>query len=121
MIKKLTTIFIALLLFAACGTANKTETPMPASAPAPSEVIKVDPSTYSSTITEGELKELLYTYASDEFEGRETGEPGQKKAVEYLKSQYQAMDIPSPLGGDDYFQEVPLEKQNVAEAQIKIN
>ncbi|NNC46591.1 MAG: M28 family peptidase, partial [Winogradskyella sp.] len=94
---------------------------MPASAPAPSEVIKVNPSTYSSTITEGELKELLYTYASDEFEGRETGEPGQKKAVEYLKSQYQAMDIPSPLGGDDYFQEVPLEKQKVAEAQISVN
>ena len=28
---------------------------------------------YGSSITENELKEHLYIYASDEFEGRETG------------------------------------------------
>ena len=57
----------------------------------------------------------------DEFEGRETGEKGQKMAVEYLKSQYQALNIPTPLGNDDYFQEVPLEKQSVSEAKITVN
>lgn len=65
---------------------------------------------YANTITSAELKEMLYIYASDEFEGRETGEPGQKKAVNYLKEHYKKMGIVSPLGGDDYFQEVPLEK-----------
>ena len=30
--------------------------------------------TYASSITADELKEKLYIYASDEFEGRETGE-----------------------------------------------
>lgn len=34
---------------------------------------------YAKSITASELKEMLYTYASDEFEGRQTGEPGQKK------------------------------------------
>lgn len=62
---------------------------------------------YANTITEGELREHLYIFASDEFEGRETGEPGQKKAAEYLKNEYQKLNIPSPLGGDNYYQPVP--------------
>ena len=32
--------------------------------------------TFASSITAEELKEKLYTYASDEFEGRETGTKG---------------------------------------------
>ncbi len=67
-----------------------------------------DPLEYASTITADELKEHLYTFASDEFEGRETGEPGQKKAAEYLKNEYKKLNLPSPLGGDDYYQEVPV-------------
>ncbi|UAM99532.1 M28 family peptidase [Polaribacter litorisediminis] len=64
---------------------------------------------YAATITAKELGTHLFTYASDEFEGRNTGEPGQKKAVEYLKNFYVTEGIISPLGGDDYFQEVPAE------------
>lgn len=67
---------------------------------------------YASTITSKELSKHLYTYASDEFEGRNTGEPGQKMAVEYLKNFYVTEGIVSPLGGDDYFQEVPAEFLN---------
>ncbi|MBU3011904.1 M28 family peptidase [Polaribacter vadi] len=64
---------------------------------------------YAKTITAKDLGTHLFTYASDEFEGRETGEPGQKKAVEYLKNFYVNKGIVSPIGGDDYFQEVPAE------------
>ena len=69
----------------------------------------VSKKTYAETITENELKEHLYTYASDEFEGRETGEPGQKKAVAYLKGEYEKMGIPAAKADGNYFQEVPLE------------
>jgi hypothetical protein len=62
---------------------------------------------YAATITAKDLGTHLFIYASDEFEGRNTGEPGQKKAVEYLKNFYVSEGIVSPLGGDDYFQEVP--------------
>ena len=62
---------------------------------------------YAATITEKDLAKHLFIYASDEFEGRDTGEPGQKKAVQYLKNFYIKSEIASPLGGDDYFQEVP--------------
>ncbi len=64
---------------------------------------------YAKTITAKDLGKHLFIYASDEFEGRNTGEPGQKKAVNYLKNFYVNQGIASPLGGDDYFQEVPSE------------
>jgi len=64
---------------------------------------------YASTITAKDLGAHLFTYASDDFEGRNTGEPGQKKAVKYLKDFYIAQGIKSPMGNNDYFQEVPEE------------
>ena len=67
-----------------------------------------DPVPYAETITEADLKEHLYTYASDEFEGRETGTPGQKKAVEYIKAHYQSLEDPPAKANGDYFQKVPL-------------
>ncbi|RXP52337.1 M28 family peptidase [Lutibacter sp. HS1-25] len=65
---------------------------------------------YSKIITPKDLKTHLYVMASDEFEGRNTGEPGQKLAAEYLKDFYKSHNIASPLGGDDYFQEIPTEE-----------
>ncbi|MCB0400129.1 MAG: M28 family peptidase [Winogradskyella sp.] len=115
--KKIVLVFVTALLITNCGTSSKSNT----SSVHTNEARIVDPTIYASTITEEELKEMLYKYASDEFEGRETGEKGQKMAVEYLKNQYQILEIPSPLGDDDYFQEVPLEKQSVSEAKISVN
>jgi hypothetical protein len=71
-----------------------------------------DASKYAATITAENLKTHLYIFASDEFEGRNTGEPGQKKAIKYLKDFYVSQQIKSPLGGDDYYQEVPAEFLN---------
>ena len=48
---------------------------------------------YAMTISEKDLKDHLYVYASDEFEGRDTGDPGQKKAVEYIRKFYQSIKI----------------------------
>ncbi|WP_424493869.1 M28 family metallopeptidase [Salinimicrobium sp. GXAS 041] len=73
----------------------------------PKSIESADVMEYASTITADELKNHLYTFASDEFMGRDTGEPGQKLAAEYLKKEYQELGIPSPLGGDNYYQEVP--------------
>ncbi|WP_400078460.1 M28 family peptidase [Winogradskyella sp. R77965] len=102
-------------LLLSCGTSSKSNT-KPLKTKAPS-----DPVEYASSITSEELKTMLYKYASDEFEGRETGKKGQKLAVEYLKKLYKSMEIPTPLGGDDYFQEVPLEKQKVTAAKLNVN
>ncbi len=76
---------------------------------------------YAKTIKADELKEKLYTYASDDFEGRETGMPGQKKAVEYLKNKYISLGISSPIAEGDYFQEVPLQKIGTPIVELKVN
>ncbi len=81
---------------------------------------KPDETTYASTITEGELKDHLYIYASDEFQGRETGTEGQKKAVEYLKAAYEEMGIPPAQGDKGYFQKVPLELARLPKGSISI-
>ncbi|UZO79851.1 M28 family metallopeptidase [Aquimarina sp. ERC-38] len=100
MIKTFISVSICSLLLSCGGGKEITEqtvTPVP----------KKEITDFAETITAEELKEYLYTFAGDEFEGRDTGEPGQKKAAEFLKKQYQKMGIPSPLGEDDYFQEIP--------------
>lgn len=63
--------------------------------------------TYANTITSTELKNLLYTYASKEFEGRGTGEEGQKKAANFLKTYYLSQNISSPINDSVYFQSIP--------------
>ena len=98
-------------LMISCGSSNQNK----------SKNTTIDSAKYAELITSDELKDMLYKYASDEFEGRETGEVGQKKAVKYLREQYMNMGIPSPLQGNDYFQKVPLEKQRVPEVELTIN
>ncbi|MFK7748486.1 MAG: M28 family peptidase [Kordia sp.] len=81
----------------------------------------LDPVPYGNTITEAELKTHLYTYASDEFEGRDTGAPGQKKAVAYLRDEYKGLEIPPAQKDGNYFQNVPLQKGSELNADMTIN
>ena len=84
------------------------------------EATKEDIVAYASSITENELKDHLYIYASDEFEGRDTGEPGQKKAIEYLKKEYETLGINSLIEGN-YFQNVPLSIVKTPAVNISVN
>lgn len=61
------------------------------------------------SITKEDLKKHLYTIASDDMQGRDTGSEGQKKSGKYMVSEYQKMKIshPKPLGS--YYQKVPSE------------
>jgi len=92
---KLFSLLLVSLLFVSCGTSQNI-----------SDNTLADPVAYAESITLDELKKDLYIYASDEFEGRETGEPGQKKAVEFLKDRYIELGIPSPIADNDYFQDI---------------
>ncbi len=97
-------LLISSIVVSCCGTTQNSSSTTKANAKVTPELTVVS---YAQSITSEELKEYLYTFAGDDFEGRDTGEPGQKKAAEYLKTQYKKMGIPSPLGEDDYFQEIP--------------
>ncbi len=83
------------------------------------EATQEDIITYSNSITQDELKEKLYVYASDEYEGRETGEPGQKKAVEYIENHYEAINIPAING--NYIQNVPLNIVKTPKVTMSVN
>ncbi|WP_378175675.1 M28 family metallopeptidase [Aquimarina sp. SS2-1] len=99
-------IAIGVSILYSCGSSqNSSNTGSSGSSKAKED--KLDVAYYAETITSKELKNYLYTFAGDDFEGRDTGEPGQKKAAEFLKEQYQKMNIPSPMGGDNYYQEIP--------------
>ncbi|WP_374958773.1 M28 family metallopeptidase [Gilvibacter sp.] len=62
---------------------------------------------YASTITVDDLKSHLYTFASDEMQGRMTGTEGQKMAAEYLVNFYKAEGIAGGVTAEDYYQEIP--------------
>ncbi|WP_299433808.1 M28 family metallopeptidase [uncultured Maribacter sp.] len=108
-------LFSTMGIFFACNTSQKTVTEEPKSKK------EIDVSTIATSITEDELKEHLYVYASDEYEGRETGQPGQKKAVEYIKKEYEKLGIPAAKKDGDYFQNVPLKLNNVPSGKIVFN
>jgi hypothetical protein len=55
--------------------------------------IAFDPETYAASITAEELKAHLYTYAGDDFMGREAGTEGEEVAINYLKSEYESLGI----------------------------
>lgn len=110
-------LWIPLVLLGACNSAQKSASTEAAVA---DNAVNTDPVFYANTITEAELKEHLYIYASDDFEGRETGEAGQKKAVEYLRNAYVDMSIPAAKEDGDYFQNVPLEMSKLPLGSILV-
>ncbi|MBJ2174596.1 M28 family peptidase [Aureibaculum sp. A20] len=63
---------------------------------------------YAESIIQEDLKEVLYTLASDDFEGRFTGEPGQKKAAQYITEYYKKIGISAANADGNYLQEIPV-------------
>ena len=59
---------------------------------------------YLKYIDEADMKKHLSILASDEYEGRETGEKGQKMAAEYLVQQYKSFGINGINGSNNYYQ-----------------
>lgn len=92
--KKIILPLVLALSFIGCKTQKK-------------DVTEVDPIRFSKSITSSELSDYLYTFSSDEFEGRDTGSEGQKKAAEYLKDYYTSLNIPGGSTEEEaYFQTI---------------
>ncbi|SDW77665.1 Peptidase family M28 [Lutibacter oricola] len=105
---KHTILILLSYLFFSCASNNNNTLHTPISLETESETaIK-----YANTIKKSELKEHLFIIASDKFNGRLTGEPGQKLTSEYLKNFYIANTIKSPYGEGDYYQEIATEFLN---------
>ena len=95
--RKIMLLGVVFTMFVSCSSAQKTTKK------------QADASNYITTIKAEELSKHLYIVAGDEMQGRNTGEPGQKKAGEYLISEYKKMGLSFPPGATDFYQKVPSE------------
>lgn len=103
--KKILISIVILTFFLACkSNKNNTNTELVSN----SEII----TKYANTINTTDVKEHIYTLASDAFEGRQTGERGQKMAAEYLADQYKSFGIMGINGSDNYYQYIPVDSLN---------
>lgn len=68
-----------------------------------------NPNKYAETITANDLRTHLTILASDEYEGRETGEKGQKMAAEYISGFFGRIGVPAQKDGS-WYQNVKLIK-----------
>lgn len=113
-----------LLSLLSCKTSrNENTAPDYATTTVIKESLKLETSNstnYANHISISELKEDIYTLASDGMQGRATGKDGQKKAAEFLREKYRSLGIPSPKG-IDYFQTIPKEYFNGKSEQASEN
>lgn len=73
------------------------------------------------TITADEMKRHLTTLASEEFEGRETGTPGQKKAAEYIAGYFQMLGLPAVGKNDSYFQQINFHSETWENVDLQLD
>lgn len=102
-LRKLSLLFCAMAALACASFAQKPLSPL----------------RFSKNIKAEHLKEYLYKLASDEFEGRETGQKGQKEAAAYIAAHFKNIGIP-PLQNGTYFQDIPLLQKQVGETKFTI-
>ncbi len=69
---------------------------------------------YAEHITGTQLRKHLTIIASDEFEGRETGTEGQRKAAAYIENEFIKMGLKKPAGMNSYQQFYPLTQDSIA-------
>ncbi|MFK8102217.1 MAG: M28 family peptidase [Saprospiraceae bacterium] len=105
--KKLLPLFILPLLLLGCSGLKKGTS---------SKVI--DPATLAKEITAADLKTHLTILASDEFEGRETGTEGNKKAANYIAGVFEKNGLPKIGADDSYFQPVQFNWTNWEDIEI---
>jgi Zn-dependent M28 family amino/carboxypeptidase len=73
------------------------------------KLTKKNANQYANSIRVKDLKKHLYKLASKEFEGRKTGEKGQKIAAKYISDYYKSIDVKAAQTDGNYFQNIPKE------------
>jgi len=100
--KLLSTVFLIPILFA-CSVAQQ-----------PTQVH------YADLITEGSTKTHLSILASNEYEGRGTGQAGGEKAANYIANEFKSYGLTAPVNGS-YFQPVDLIKTSFIVKEFSVN
>jgi hypothetical protein len=74
-----------------------------------------------SKLSRTELESQLRFLASDELQGRRTGDPGNVAAARYIADQFRTLGLKPVAGQTDYYQKIPfLQTKRVAYAKLWI-
>jgi Zn-dependent M28 family amino/carboxypeptidase len=95
---------IALTLLAACQRQPSTQAPAAPATPAPPTASAHD---FVPAINAEDFVQHVKVLASDDFEGRGPGTPGEEKSVQYIKSQFERIGL-KPGNNGEWFQTVPM-------------
>ena len=109
--KVIAVLVAAAALTTACSPA--TEPPPPSATAAPAKV----PLASMPKIDAGRLLGHVKVLASDDFEGRAPGTPGEEKTVQYLTGEFQKLGLKPGNTDGTYIQKVPLVGITGAEAK----
>src|SRR5688572_23310906 len=80
---------------------DRPATPPPEQAAAPTAT-PAAAHTFDAAINAADFGEMVKQLASDEFEGRGPGSPGEEKSVEYIKAQFERLGL-KPGNNGSYF------------------
>jgi hypothetical protein len=115
---------LAALLMTGCAKTPTTTTSTTPQAPvSDAERLREAAPKYAATITAADLSKHLHVLASDEYEGRDTGEKGQKMAAEYIAREFREDGLAGPVknnGTSPYYQTFDLEKSQWGEGYITV-
>lgn len=73
---------------------------------------------YAESITSSDLKKHLTVLASDEYEGRETAMPGQKKAAAYITNHFKNNGLQPGFDKESYQQSFPVVVKDPSKVKI---
>lgn len=71
---------------------------------------------YAATIKADDMRSYLTELTSDDFEGRETGTEGQRKAAEYIAGQFAEFGLPAVGEDGSYFQKITFTSESWSSA-----
>lgn len=82
---------------------------------------KPGPAALAATITAGDLRNHLTVLASDEYEGRETGTEGQRKAADYIARFFRSLGLPAIGEDESYFQSIAFTATSWENVSLEVN
>lgn len=81
---------------------------------------KVSQADLAKNITAEDMRAILSVLASDEYEGRETGTAGQRKAADYIADKFKSFGLPAIGEDGTYFQTIVYTAESWNKIELKI-
>ena len=108
--------FLPFLLLTACRIESPDDGPATDDTPVATTLDPAEPSEAAlASIDSTTLYQHVAELASDEYEGRGTGTPGEQKTIDYIAAQMEALGLEGGMPDGSFFQPVPLRGATITE------